>query len=140
MATYNIGDSVTLNGKVYLISSKKKKSFIITTGGKDYKATASKMDKIIGQNKSRTETSRDSQYFLKSRLKLDLLFNDKAKLPETEDELLKAMSRIECDMSPENLMCDGEASKDEVSIQEAKLRGEWKEIENLLGRKVKMSS
>jgi hypothetical protein len=57
-------------------------------------------------------------------------------MPETEDELMSALDTLSCELSPENLSCDGELSRSQVNAKLRKIRGEWKEIEQKLGRKV----
>lgn len=40
-------------------------------------------------------------------------------------------------LEPENLTCDGEASKTEILYRERRIKAEWRELEKALGRKVK---
>jgi hypothetical protein len=40
-------------------------------------------------------------------------------------------------LEPENLTCDGEASRSEILYRERRIKAEWRELEKSLGRKVK---
>ena len=44
--------------------------------------------------------------------------------------------RIACALSPENLTCDGELSREAVKKKHTNLMKEWKALEAELGRKV----
>lgn len=57
--------------------------------------------------------------------------------PETrEEEILKAIDRIDCNLSPENLSCDGELSRTEVNRRYRALMAQRNALEAELGRKV----
>ena len=45
-------------------------------------------------------------------------------------------SRLACQLSPENLWCDGEASKAYVKKRYRELMKEWNALERIVGRKV----
>lgn len=70
------------------------------------------------------------------RLNWEKIFKPNAKLPETEEEFFNYFDRILCDLSPENLCCDGEISPSAARKKARTLHAEWKELENLFGRKV----
>ena len=57
-------------------------------------------------------------------------------MPETEDELMDALDVLCGELEPENLSCDGECSMTQIRARQRAIRGEWKEIEKKLGRKV----
>ena len=73
---------------------------------------------------------------LDRRLNWEKIFNPNAKLPETEDEFFKHFDKILCDLSPENLCCDGEISASAARKKASGLHAEWRELERLFGRKV----
>ena len=52
---------------------------------------------------------------------------------ETFDKFEELYYRLE----PENLTCDGEASRSEILYRERRIKAEWRELEKALGRKVK---
>ena len=53
-----------------------------------------------------------------------------------ETEILKAIDRIDCQLSPENLHCDGELPIAQVHIKYKRLMAERNKLEKQLGRKV----
>lgn len=54
--------------------------------------------------------------------------------PETrEEEILARIARIDCNLSPENLSCDGELSREEQAIRHRKLMAERIMLETELG-------
>lgn len=73
---------------------------------------------------------------LQRRLAFKRIFNKSAQLPQTEEEIIEWFKEIACDLSPENLACDGEASPSAVRAKLKSLNAEWKALETLLGRKV----
>jgi hypothetical protein len=115
----------------------------LESGGRKYKATSSMMRKIkeqnykgIGTGKKRKRAKRSATHHMERRLKYNRIFNPDAKMPETEAECMKWFSKLSCDLSPENLHCDGEISRSAAMKKASALRAEWKEVEKLLGRKV----
>ena len=104
----NIGDIVELNGKEYKIVGTIKRSYLLEREGKQYKATADKIKKIQQITGQRTSTPTTS--YLERRV-----------------AYLK--------MSPENLSCDGEASRSQVQAKLREIRGTWKELETIAGRR-----
>ena len=52
----------------------------------------------------------------------------------TEAEILKDLRSVECQLSPENLWCDGEASASYVRSQSAKLNKQRRTLVAELGR------
>ena len=53
----------------------------------------------------------------------------------TED-IKKKFSSLACQLSPENLTCDGELSNAQVRIRYQKLTSEWAKLEREVGRAV----
>jgi hypothetical protein len=51
-------------------------------------------------------------------------------------KIRESFERLVCELSPENLCCDGELSKTQVRAKLAGIRREWKALEKLAGRKV----
>lgn len=57
-------------------------------------------------------------------------------MKRTEDEIMKDFDGLECELSPENLHCDGEASPAYVQQKLRDINRRWKDLEHELGRKV----
>lgn len=55
---------------------------------------------------------------------------------ETEAGILKMFDHMSCDLSPENLCCDGELSYTETNRKYREIMTAWKFLEKKLGRKV----
>lgn len=51
-------------------------------------------------------------------------------------ETLQKFLNLTCDLSPENLTCDGELSQSEVNRRYARLKDEWKQLETQVGHRV----
>jgi len=54
-------------------------------------------------------------------------------------EIQERFERLVCELSPENLCCDGELSKTQVRAKLAGIRREWKALQKLAGRLVTRS-
>lgn len=139
---FQIGQEVQLNGETYKIAGTIKRSWLLEKDGKQYKATSNMMKKIQEQNKlgiglgKRKRQKRSSTFYMEKRLAYRRIFNKDAKMPETEKELMDALGVLCGELSPENLSCDGELSRTAINAKLRDIRGEWREIENKLGRKV----
>ena len=139
---FEIGQEVSLNGSTYKIAGTVKRSWLLEKDGKKYKATSNMMKKIQEQNKlgiglgKRKRQKRSATFHMEKRLAYQKIFNPDAKLPETEDEFMKAFDVLCCELSPENLHCDGEISRSAAMRKASALRAEWKELEKKFGRKV----
>ena len=129
MSANMTGSNITLNGKTYKILGKEGKSFILESDGKKYKATEAKIAKIQAQN-ARPPVLNSS--FLGRRM----AFRQKGQIPKTVDEIMQVFVSLTCELSPENLACDGEASGAQIKSKLGEIHGTWKELETLLGRKV----
>jgi len=142
MSNFQIGENVLLNGKTYKIVGTIKRSFLLEKDGKQYKATSKMMGKIQDQNSRgigvgrKTRQKRSSTYHLENRLARSRMFNPDARLPETENELLDTLDGLCMELSPENISCDGELSRTAIRRRYQEIRATWREVENLLGRKV----
>lgn len=135
--TVKIGDTVTLNGKEYKVTGTHKKSFILEREGKQYKATQDKIDKILNQNvNTSTKTASDGKGYLERRLAWSKLWNKSARIPETEEEVMEYFSRLVSELSPENLACDGEASRSQINAKLKEIRGAWAELEEIIGKSI----
>lgn len=128
--SFQIGQTVQLNGKDYKITGTHAKSFLLERDGKIYKATADKLAKIQNQNTQKQSSVLDR------RLAYQRLFNKDAKLPETEAEFEAWFEGLRGELSPENLCCDGEASRSQINNKLRDINACWAELENRLGRKV----
>jgi len=139
---FEIGQEVNLNGKTYKITGTHKRSWLLTMNGKTFKATSALMKKIQEQNKNgigvgrRKRQKRSATFHMEKRLAYNKIFNPDAKMPETDEELMKALDVLCGELSPENLSCDGEISRSAMMKKASALRAEWKEVEKKLGRRV----
>jgi hypothetical protein len=139
---FKIGQEVSLNGKTYKIAGTIKRSWLLERNSKQYKATSNMMKKIQEQNKlgiglgKHKRQTRSATHYMEQRLAYQKIFNPDAKMPETETELMDALTVLCGELSPENLSCDGELSRTAINQKLHAIMGEWKEIENKLGRKV----
>ena len=52
------------------------------------------------------------------------------------DEIKAKFSDLACQLSPENLSCDGELPRAQVQAKYRRLLKEWAALEKLVGRKV----
>lgn len=143
MSNFKIGEDVLLNGKTYKIVGTIKRSFLLERDGKQYKATSKMMGKIqdqnakgIGVGNRKKRTKKSDTYYMEKKLAWRKIFNKNAKMPETENELMNALGDLCGELSPENLSCDGELSRTGINTKLRAIKGEWKEIEKKLGRKV----
>ncbi len=66
---------------------------------------------------------------MNARLKWMKIFDKSAKLPETKEEVEKWWDRIDCDLSPENLCCDGEISASAARAKARQLNAELRELD-----------
>lgn len=148
MADYEIGQRVKLNGKTYKIDRPFKRSWILTRNGKEYKATSAMMNKIkdqnergIGTGNRRKRKQKSDKHYMMIRVDyrnaIARACNQPEKpFPSTEKELMNHLEQISCDLSPENLHCDGEISRTQAMKKYRMLKAEWKEVEKIIGRKV----
>jgi len=131
--------SVTLNNKTYKIVGTIKRSWLLERDGKQYRATTAMMNKIKQQNQNGIGNGRRRKRtidHMARRLAYRRIFDKTAKLPVTEKEHMNWFAQISCDLSPENLHCDGEISNAAAMRKASGLRAEWKQLEKSLGRKV----
>ena len=131
-----IGNKVTLRGKTYKVVGTVKRSWLLERNGKNYKATSSMIEKIIGVGISNEPIKKPRKSWMEKRLERTRIWRKDAKLPETEKELWTALCNLSSELSPENLSCDGELSRTRINEKLRAIRGEWKEIEKKLGQKV----
>jgi len=115
MSEFQVGQVVELNGKEYKIIGTKARSYLLERDGKTYKATPDKMKKIQDQNQRPEITA------LQRRVKY---------------ECQVWFDTLRCELSPENLCCDGEASRSQIAAKRRDISECWKELEKIVGRKV----
>ena len=130
-----IGQNVTLYGKTYKVVGTVKRSWQLERGGKNYKVTSSMIEKILGVDVINKPKAKRKNW-MEKRLERARIWNKDAKMPETEDELMNALCNLTSELSPENLTCDGELSRTRINEKLRAIKGEWKEIEKKLRRKV----
>lgn len=57
-------------------------------------------------------------------------------MKRSTDEIMKNFTNLACDLSPENLWCDGEASSKEVEEKLKSIKESWEKLETEIGYKV----
>jgi hypothetical protein len=77
--------------------------------------------------------------YITNKIKMAKLFKMK-KVPtyQTKEGIEELFSMMNCDMSPENISCDGECSKTEVARKAREIRAAWKFCEMISGKKREM--
>lgn len=118
----NIGDKVTLNGKMYTISGHYKRSYLLTDErGKQYKCGPEKLDRIeAGKPPVRREAYNwspqgDLSYFVRE-IEMNKIFGRNVEMPNKANAKYW-MEKIENELSPENLHCDGEISRAQAMVK-----------------------
>ena len=130
-----IGQNVTLQGKTYKVVGSVKRSWLLEKGGVNYKVTSSMIEKILGVGVTNKPKAKRKTW-MEKRLEQSRIWNKDAKMPEAEDELMRALCHLSGSLSPENLTCDGELNRTQIAAKLRAIKGEWKEIEKKLNRKV----
>ena len=136
---FKIGQIVKLNGEIYKIKGTVKRSWLLEKDGKEYKATSSMMNKIKDQNSHGVGTKKRERKtidHMANRLRYRQVFDKSIQLPVTEAQCLNWLEMISCDMSPENLHCDGEISRTAAMKKYRGLKAEWRQVEKRLGYKI----
>lgn len=77
-----------------------------------------------------------SNKYLEMKVRFNKIFDKNAKMPSTEKECWEMLGQLACELSPENLCCDGELSGAAVAKKRKDILGAWKYLEGILGRKV----
>ena len=131
-----IGQNLTLNGKTYRVTGTVKRSWMLERGGRNYKVTSAMVEKMVGVGVSNKPAKKPRKSWMEKRLERNMIWNKDAKMPVTEKELWVALSNLAGDLSPENLTCDGELNRTQINAKLRAIKGEWKELEKKLGRKV----
>ncbi len=132
-----IGQEVELNGRTYKVTGTIRKSYLLEKDGKQYSATADKIKRIQKQNISKAQAVASANGFphLERRLKFNRAFKKTAQLPTNEQECMEWLFQLSGELSPEHLHADGEASRSQVQAKLRDIRGTWKELEKIAGRK-----
>lgn len=73
--------------------------------------------------------------YFQRKIEMSKLFGKPMEAPNKENAM-KWLDRIECELSPENLTCDGELSRKAVAQKTKMLNDAWSYVEGILGRKV----
>jgi uncharacterized membrane protein len=133
---FKIGDSVKLNTKTYKIVDTHKRSWILESNGKRYKATSKMMTKIKDQNKRGVGNGQKKRKLFsileQEEIQRKFFLKENYKPMTIEEKFVKLVFASE----PENLSCDGESSMTAIRRTLAAIRRDWKACENEIGRKV----
>lgn len=82
-----------------------------------------------------TDTTNLEAYIKSQNGWRDLFPNDKVaslEMPTTKAQAKEIIDQLECDLSPENLCCDGEICGDELNKKSEMLNGAYNECVNLM--------
>lgn len=126
---YKIGDTIKIKRKTYSVIGVNSEFYTLSCNGKQYTASVSGMEKF--KRESEVEFP-----YLEQRLRQRRIFKKDATLPKTEQEVMLYFEQLVGELSPENLTCDGELSRSMVQAKLRNIRGAWKELEKIIGRKV----
>ena len=74
--------------------------------------------------------------YLEQKLRIKRLFDKEAKLPTTPDECKPWFGALACDLSPENLHCDGEITVAAARKKAKEIHKAWKYLEGIYGQEV----
>lgn len=77
---------------------------------------------------------------LEKRLNYKKIFDKNSQLPKTKKECLSWFEELACELSPENLSCDGEASASDIKRRQKEIWACWSELETIYGKKVDVNS
>lgn len=126
---YKIGDTIKIKRKTYSVIGVNSEFYTLSCNGKQYTASVSEMERF--KRESEVEFP-----YLEQRLRQRRIFKKDATLPKTEQEVMLYFEQLVGELSPENLTCDGELSRSMVQAKLRNIRGAWKELEKIIGRKV----
>jgi len=140
-----IGDQVTLNGKAYTISGFHKRSYLLKdAAGKEYKCGPDKLDRIEAglprqARAPRAPSSALALGYFERAISFAKLFQNHGKqvaafdlqMPNKENAQTW-IDRIEGELSPENLHCDGEISHAAAMKKARVLNAALAYVENIL--------
>lgn len=118
-----IGEKVSLNGKTYEVIGTHKRSLLLQDERQvKYKITEERLRRMLAGEppKPRKSTTRRRVF--------------EGSIPEGAQQIIKRLRQIECELSPENLTCDGEAPIYYVREKSARLNAERRALVKALGR------
>jgi len=136
----NVGDQITLYSKQYKIVGTIRRSFIIEdASGKQFMISPKQVEKATGQKAAPVQRKPQAELdeeALAARVRCRQIFDKSARMPETEAEIMEYIEGLRCDLSPEILCCDGEASPAQVKRKRQEIASVWRALERRLGRKI----
>lgn len=117
-----IGDKVQLQGKSYEIVGNHKRSLLLQDErGVRYKITEARLERMLSGAPPKPRKPAQRRVF-------------EGSIPQDERSILSRLSQIECELSPENLSCDGEAPRYYVREKASRLNAEKRALIAALGR------
>lgn len=118
----SIGEKVTVQGKEYTIIGTHKRSLLLQDGkGVKYKITEERLNRMLSGLPPKSRKAPNPRNFT-------------GYVPTSPEAIIKRLQHIECEMSPENLTCDGEASASYVREKKSRLTAERRALVQALGR------
>jgi len=77
--------------------------------------------------------------YLEKKIEFSRIFNSDIKMPTTPKECLKWFEYLVSDLSPENLSCDGEISRENVLNKRNEIKDSWAYLESIYSREVTLA-
>lgn len=131
----NKGDVYQYNNHTYVVNEKDKKSYILEReDGVLFKASEKKLTMYFKKIKE-GKTSFSRFPALEKRIERLKIFKINENMPSNALECVKWFERLETELSPENLSCDGELSRNKINEKLNEIKRVWKELEAISGEK-----
>ncbi len=109
-----------MNGKSYEIVGHHKRSYLLKgENGKTYKCGPDKIERMVAGIPRAVHRRTSAEMIIPSL---------------TTEQIIQRLQQIECELSPENLSCDGELSRSATQRKYSGLMREKKALESRLGR------
>lgn len=135
---FTVGQVVTLDdGKQYTIAGVHARSFLLSRNGKSYKISVERLAGIASSSSDGVPTTQ-LKTPLQRRVEFAQVFNKGIQYPKTAADCEYWFEVLRCDLSPENLCCDGEASASQVAASKREIMVCWRELEMIVGHKVEI--
>jgi hypothetical protein len=130
----NVGDKVLLNGKTFTIAGFYKRSYLLTDErGKQYKCGPEKLDRIEAGKPPVHREARtilpDLTYFVRE-IHMNKIFGRIVEMPNKQNAKFW-MEKIENELSPENLHCDGEITRAQAMVKYRYLMGAMAHVKQI---------
>lgn len=132
----NKNDIFSNGKKEFKVVGMEKRSYLLADDkGIIYKASLSKIKKGLKLVSKGSESFEKVKYpALQNRVEMESFFNPSSKMPESLEDCEKWFERLENELSPENLSCDGERSRTQIINKKREIDQVWKELQKITGK------